>query len=94
MNHICGEESNEFTSLDGETLDLHVGENEDETAEQLLMILGDENAAKLLAMHVHSSVDIANINTSKLPSDLHGELPIDELGIWIDPIGKFIKYFL
>lgn len=85
MGHIYGEESNEFSCLDGENINLRVGSCEKETFDQLLRILGDEKAANSLANLVHSAVNLPDL---QLPTDAPC-LPLDEIGIWIDPIGKW-----
>ena len=51
---------------------------------------GNKEAAELLAAVVHS--DISLQLETELASQIP-ELPIDNLGIWIDPIGRLISLF-
>uniref|UniRef100_A0A1B6MLS7 Inositol polyphosphate 1-phosphatase n=1 Tax=Graphocephala atropunctata TaxID=36148 RepID=A0A1B6MLS7_9HEMI len=85
VGHIYGEESNEFSCLDGETISLMVGSTEEETSNQLVRILGDERAACTLAQLVHS--------TAELDLDIPScSLSTDQLAIWIDPIDSTAEY--
>ncbi|XP_046682368.1 inositol polyphosphate 1-phosphatase isoform X2 [Homalodisca vitripennis] len=85
VGHICGEESNEFSCLDGETICLTVGGTEEETYNQLVRILGNERAACTLAHLVHSTAEVDLV----IPSC---SLSTDELAIWIDPIDATAEY--
>lgn len=67
--------------MDGQNTHLTIGQNEAETRDLLLRILGDEKAAGSLAQLVHM-----NVNTQlDIPNT---SLPTENIGIWIDPIGK------
>lgn len=56
------------------------------------MLDGDKAAAEKLAAEVHKEVliDDVNVGTAPIPPSL--VLPIESLGIWIDPIGKYLYY--
>jgi len=88
VGHIYGEESNEFSCADGEVVNLKVGIDEVETSHLLLKILGNECAAESLASLVHSPV---HSPSSDLPTNVP-HLPLDDLGIWIDPIDSTAEY--
>lgn len=81
LGHIYGEESNEFSCLDGQMLCLSVGNTEEDTCKQLVRILGDQRAAESLSQLVHSTASVG----LDIPDC---DLSTENLGIWIDPIGK------
>lgn len=86
---INGEESNIFQNKLGETIEVQVLGNCNETAFLLEKVLdGDRRAAELLAIEVHRDLGLKDINTNRNVPD---ESSIDKgnLGIWIDPIGNF-----
>lgn len=57
-----------------------------DTANLLLKVLdGNEVAANLLARAVHSKVSVP-IPELDIPDEF--ELEVDQIGIWIDPIGS------
>ncbi|XP_054280735.1 inositol polyphosphate 1-phosphatase-like [Macrosteles quadrilineatus] len=89
VGHIYGEESNEFSCLDGETIELKVCISEEKTAQQLLRIVGDEKVANLLACLVHSKPEFPD--DLEIPTDVTC-LPLEEIGIWIDPIDSTAEY--
>lgn len=86
--HIRGEESNQFTNVLGESIKVEVKSTQEETAALLLEVLdNNQPAATILSKIVHSSLDYTEDEKVKsIPSDL--VLDIDQIGIWIDPIGK------
>lgn len=76
----------------GETICVEVKTNETETAEMLEKVLNDDKtAANLLAAEVHKEIDIETINTAKLPDNCDLNINLNDLGIWIDPIGLIHK---
>lgn len=94
--NIRGEESSSFTNTLGETLRIRVCEDVQKTAKLLEQVLdGNRIAAKLLAENVHA-------DTSALPEDIvkdlgqlpekSNSLPIEDFGIWIDPIDSTANY--
>ena len=88
-NNIFGEESNKFTNKIGESVELTIQENENETKWLLKTVLNDnEEAAELLAKEVHC--DIPTNKHVKLDIDL--ELDAADIGIWIDPIDATSQY--
>jgi len=88
--HVHGEESAEFTNTLGEKITVKVCDTQEQTAELLSKVLdGNMEAATLLAAVVHSEV------TAQIDEELLGsipELPVDNLGIWIDPIDSTAEY--
>lgn len=87
-DQIHGEESNKFSNTLGETITVEVKETEAETAELLCKVLnGDKNAANLLAMEVHKTIEMDDIN-SQISGCLDLNIPVKDLSVWIDPIGK------
>lgn len=84
IGHIHGEESNEFSCPDGESVCLCVGISEAETCSQLARVLGDKKAAQTLARLVHSQVHV----DLDIPAC---HLSTEDLAVWIDPIGKYLK---
>ncbi|KAK4289633.1 hypothetical protein Pmani_037413 [Petrolisthes manimaculis] len=89
--YVRGEESAEFTNTLGETITVMVCPTQQETAQLLAKVLNDnKEAAEILATLVHSDFSWQpDLEFDKIPS-----LPIDNLGIWIDPIdstGEYVK---
>ncbi|XP_045606962.2 inositol polyphosphate 1-phosphatase [Procambarus clarkii] len=91
-DHVHGEESAEFTNTLGEKIIVQICDTQQETATLLAKVLdGNQEAADILADVVHS-----DINRSSEPELLKQipNLPIENLGIWIDPIdstGEYVK---
>lgn len=89
LDHIHGEESNEFRSPEGEMVTVRVCATPGDTAALLLAVLAPEReAAELLADAVHRDVALADaalagVELSILPQDL---------AIWIDPIDSTNEY--
>ncbi|KAF4533199.1 hypothetical protein B566_EDAN001741 [Ephemera danica] len=89
-DNIKGEESNMFTNTLGESISVQVQDLEEETSALLCKVLdGDKKAADLLAKEVHQDVQVNDI-LNNLKS--HNDLPLDTLGIWIDPIDSTAEY--
>ncbi|KAK7872070.1 hypothetical protein R5R35_004555 [Gryllus longicercus] len=92
-SHIKGEESNSFSNVLGESITVAIQENEADTAALLTQVLnGDTRAGGLLAAEVHKAVlvDYQSLNVDRIPDDL--TLPVDNFGIWIDPIDSTFEY--
>lgn len=103
---INGEESPNFTNVDGESVTIAVGETAEETAQCLGAILNGiviffiltlpyvniilpaVEAAEVLANEVHREVIYEEALLGEIPA-LPEDLDYGNLGIWIDPIGKF-----
>lgn len=84
-----GEESNKFTKNCGEEIRIEVQEDLSATSKHLATVLcGNESAAQLLADLIHTDVTLEMDEKQALGDKLDFELPLDELAIWIDPIGK------
>ncbi|XP_071451619.1 inositol polyphosphate 1-phosphatase isoform X2 [Hetaerina americana] len=87
---IKGEENNTFTNTLGESITVEVKECSGDTSSMLCKVLdGNENAANLLAAEVHREIHLEE-DFSRL-SDCP-QLPINQLGIWIDPIDSTAEY--
>lgn len=86
LNNIKGEESSTFTNSLGETVNIEVFDDQSDTSACLLKVLnGDSVAAELLAEEVHKTVDTNMDSIPELPDGLN----YSNMGIWVDPIGKF-----
>ncbi|XP_066959706.1 inositol polyphosphate 1-phosphatase [Macrobrachium rosenbergii] len=89
-DYVQGEESAEFTNTLGEKITVKICETEKETANLLAKVLdGNAEAAELLAAVVHSDITL-QLETELAPKI--PELPINNLGIWIDPIDSTGEY--
>ena len=59
------------------------------TSKHLATVLcGNESAARLLADIIHTDIVLESDETQALEDQLDFELPLTDLAIWIDPIGK------
>lgn len=86
---ILGEESNKFKNSAGEEIRIEVQDDISATSKHLVTVLdGNESAALLLADIIHAEISLGADETQALEDKLDFELPLDQLGIWIDPIGK------
>jgi len=56
------------------------------------VLCGNESAARLLADLIHTDVVLEQEETQALEDQLDFELPLNELAIWIDPIGKWERF--
>ncbi|XP_059490742.1 inositol polyphosphate 1-phosphatase [Neocloeon triangulifer] len=92
IGFIQGEESNLFTNTLGETIEVKVMITQEDTAELLCKVLdGDKSAADLLALEVHRDVTVESDIPNEL-NDTNNLLPMDTIGIWIDPIDSTAEY--
>ncbi|XP_071550255.1 inositol polyphosphate 1-phosphatase isoform X2 [Panulirus ornatus] len=91
-DYVQGEESAEFTNTLGEKIIVQICDTQQETAVLLSKVLdGNSEAADILATVVHS--DISWTPEPELVEKIP-DLPIESLGIWIDPIdstGEYVK---
>ncbi|XP_042204830.1 inositol polyphosphate 1-phosphatase-like [Homarus americanus] len=91
-DHVQGEESAEFTNTLGEKITVRICDTQQETAILLAKVLdGNQEAADILADVVHSDISWSPEPEliEKIPN-----LPIEKLGIWIDPVdstGEYVK---
>ena len=86
---IKGEENNTFSNTLGETITVEVCSTLAETTELLAKVLdNDEKTAQLLSREVHRDVLLTDVpvNIVDVPTDF--EVAIEDLSIWVDPIGK------
>lgn len=91
--YIFGEESNIFTNNFGQEIRIEVQEDSSTTLEHLAAVLcGNESAARLLADLIHTDIVLEKEETQALENQLDFELPLNELAIWIDPIGKWGRF--
>lgn len=88
---IHGEESNRFTNGHGESIEVEVQSTQQETAALLSKVLnGNMNAAELLATVVHSNNKVET--DENLDHIHHACFPLQNFGIWIDPIDSTAEY--
>ena len=91
--YIFGEESNIFTNSFGEEISIEVQKDSSATSKHLTTVLcGNESAARLLADLIHADTVLEKEETRALEDQLDFELPLNELAIWIDPIGKWGRF--
>lgn len=78
-----------FTNTAGESVEVTIQSTPEETKLLLTKVL-DENqeAAALLAEALHATPDM--VLDSRL-QDLNFDLDMDNIGIWIDPIGNEVR---
>ena len=89
--YIFGEESNIFTNSFGQEIRIEVKEDSSATSKHLSSVLcGNESASQLLAGLIHADIVLETEETRVLEDQLDFELPLNELAIWIDPIGKLV----
>jgi len=85
---IYGEEENVFTNALGERIVLVLNDDESNTMGLLTKILnGDAEAARSLSHSVHQDIPIEKVPVISLPNEIPS-LNIDDLALWIDPIGN------
>ena len=90
---IFGEESNKFTNNNGQEIVMEVQEDIAATFRHLVSVIdGNEKAAQLLADIIHTEISLETNEARILRDKLDFELPLDELAIWIDPIGKMLFF--
>lgn len=88
-NSIRGEEDNKFCNTLGESIIVEIKDTPEFTSDLLSVVLnGNKIAANLLSREVHKLIQLNDVNTSAPPNDIKLDLTLDNLGIWIDPIGK------
>ncbi|XP_023665849.1 inositol polyphosphate 1-phosphatase isoform X3 [Paramormyrops kingsleyae] len=86
-NYIFGEESNEFTNGLGETIRVKVCNTEQDTEALLGTVLGGNGeAARSLACAAHLDVAVSNLGIAA------DKIPLDNLGVWVDPIDSTFQY--
>ncbi|XP_013391886.1 inositol polyphosphate 1-phosphatase [Lingula anatina] len=87
---VYGEEESEFTNTNGETIHVRVCDTVEETCSLLAKVLeGNAKAPQLLARVVHEDVTLPDIEKI---SAVTQELPLNSVGIWIDPIDSTAQY--
>ncbi|KAL2746460.1 inositol polyphosphate 1-phosphatase [Vespula maculifrons] len=89
---VQGEENNTFTNTLGETIIVEVCSTCLETTFLLARVMGnDTETANFLATEVHKNIQLKDVQTVQdIPNDF--TLPIEDLGIWIDPIDATGEY--
>ncbi|KAL2720335.1 inositol polyphosphate 1-phosphatase [Vespula squamosa] len=89
---VQGEENNTFTNTLGETIIVEVCSTCSETTFLLARVMGnDTETASFLATEVHKNIQLKDVQTVRdIPNDF--TLPIEDLGIWIDPIDATGEY--
>lgn len=86
---VQGEETNIFSNTLGDSVIVEICSSSKETTQLLTKVMGDDVvAAELLAAEVHKEIQLSDVPiTLEIPTDF--EINEDDLGIWIDPIGKY-----
>ncbi|GAB1603555.1 inositol polyphosphate 1-phosphatase-like [Argonauta hians] len=89
-NNLYGEESNKFTNALGETICVTIQSDQEKNVELLGQVLdGNHEAACLLAQAISSQPEIAS---NPLLEQVHDEIEIENIRIWIDPIDSTAQY--
>ncbi|XP_012524672.1 inositol polyphosphate 1-phosphatase isoform X2 [Monomorium pharaonis] len=85
---VQGEETNVFSNTMGESIFVEVCSCSKDTTQLLTKVMGnDAVAAELLATEVHKDVQLSDVPiVLDIPNDF--DINVDDLGIWIDPIGQ------
>ncbi|KAI4501876.1 hypothetical protein M0802_003211 [Mischocyttarus mexicanus] len=85
---VQGEENNTFTNVRGKTIIVEVCSTCLETTNLLAEVMGNDiENATFLAEEVHKEIQLKDVNImEKIPN--HFNLPMEDLGIWVDPIGR------
>lgn len=88
---VQGEETNVFSNTMGESVIVEVCSCSKDTTQLLTKVMGnDVVAAELLAAEVHKNIQLSDVPiTLDIPNDF--DINVDDLGIWIDPIGRYIS---
>lgn len=85
---VYGEESNLFTNTLGETICVKILSSELDTAALLCKVLdGNEKVASLLARTI-----FAEASSDHDLSSVDGDLNLEDIGVWIDPIDSTSEY--
>ena len=88
-DNIRGEENNSFTNTLGEQVHVHICQRVEETASLLEKVLdGNHTASLLLARAVHIDLTDPPLQLAPLPLDANN------IGIWVDPLGKLIPLIM
>lgn len=70
-------------SVSGEKIQVRMFEDVEDTARLLSKVLGGNmRVAEVLAVAAHQDVPITDLQTDPV------DIPIQGLGLWVDPIGK------
>lgn len=86
---IKGEEGNKFQNTLGESVVVEICEDPADTRAMLLKVLnGNEGAASSLADEIHKNVEVEEFQD--LP-EVAACVDHEKIGIWIDPIGIWLK---
>ena len=81
---------NVFQNSLGDTIELVINDDKSNTMTLLTKILnGDVHAARSLSDAVHEDTPIDNVPVGSLPENIP-VLDLDDLALWIDPIGKVV----
>lgn len=89
---VKGEETNVFSNTLGKTVIVRVCSTCMETTNLLTQVLdNDEHTAMLLASEIHRDISINEVPIDNIDlNSYHLEIDVNDVGIWIDPIGKNI----
>lgn len=87
---MYGEENDTIQNNKGQDVTIQVGETVEETLRCLSMALDDDlDSAKSLAEAAHKEFGSADLNVDCYPPEVE-DLELEQIGIWIDPIGNHI----
>ena len=79
-----------FTNNLGSEIVIEVKQSAEDTAKLIATVLeGKESAAHLLADLIHDKTFLEEDELQLLEKDLDFDLPLTNLGIWVDPIGEY-----
>ena len=88
-DRVRGEESQEFTISEGESIAVEVCATEQDTSALLGRALGGHpTAAALLAKAVHNDRPEPTLSGKLLSALRDVTVDVSQLGVWIDPIGE------
>lgn len=88
---VRGEETNVFSNTLGKTVVVEVCSTSAETTQLLAEVLDDDaEIAELLASEIHKEITLDEVPVDINIASCDFDIDIDDLGIWIDPIGKFL----
>lgn len=89
VGNVYGEENDTIKNNKGQDVNIKVGETVEETLQCLFEALDDDlESARSLAEAAHKEFTLNDLNVDSYPPD-EEIFDLEQIGIWIDPIGKF-----
>lgn len=87
---MYGEENDKIRNNKGVDVTIRVGETVDETLRCLIEALDDDlESARSLAEAAHEQFTLSDLNVDTYPPEETININIENVGIWIDPIGDY-----